>query len=127
MDSKKLDFINDVIRVVRDLCEVVFNIKSSSQLESVFGITCEQMDIVINRIIDALPNHFFDHLYPQILEEIKCICAREFIFFQVQEKWSDPRYQEDLANFIHIFSRDIQQKVDQYKNYKSIMREEDQS
>ena len=44
-------------------------------------------------------------------EEIKTICAREFIFFQTQEKYSDPQYEVNLKNFIRIFIRDLQRKM----------------
>src|SRR3990167_6939295 len=115
MDAKKLQFADDVIHIIRDLCSVVFNIQSEDQLNKVFGITHEQLETVIKKIINALPDHMFYQLYPKILNEVKNICAREFIFFQVQERWNDPHYQEDLSNFICIFSRDIQQKISTYE------------
>jgi len=122
MQSRKLKLTDDVIRVVRDICSVVFNISSDEQLEKGLGINHEQLEVVIKKIVNALPDNFFERVY--LLDEIKNICAREFVFFQVQEKWNDPRYEEDLANFICIFTRDMEQRFDTYKNYKSKMKEE---
>lgn len=123
MNQKKLDFSREVVRTVCDLCAVVFNINSNEQLEKVFGISHQQLETVINKIIDALPDHIFIANSKMALDEIKNICAREFVFFQAQERWGDQDYQQDLANFIHIFSRDIEKQTS-IKNYQTSMKEE---
>jgi hypothetical protein len=124
MQVKKNNFIKEVIKVVCNLCAQVFNAASDIDLERVFGINYSQMEVVIKKIVDALPDYIFDRAYDYQLEEIKNICAREFIFFQLQERWNQPRYQEDLANFIAIFSRDIQQRLTCIQNFKSTTKEE---
>ena len=119
MSAKKLEFTHDVMHLINEICAVAFNIKSDEQLEKVFGINKAQMEAVVWKIISGLPDYIFERIYPRLLDEIKNICALEFIFFQVQEKWNDPRYQEDLSNFICIFSRDIQHRIDEYKERSS--------
>ncbi len=116
MASQKIEFSNDVIRIVRDICTMAFNISSDEQLEKIFGLTQKEMEKTIEKIIAALPDPIFDDLYPRLLDEMKNICAREFIFFQVQEKCSDAHYEEDLSNFICVFCRDIQKRLDAHKN-----------
>ena len=111
MQQRKAIFAKEVMQTVCHLCSQVFNAISDVDLERRFGISCQQMEIVIQKIIDALPYYIFDRAYPHQLEEIKNICAREFIFFQVQEKCNDPSYQEDLSKFINIFCRDIERCV----------------
>ncbi|TAK74427.1 MAG: hypothetical protein EPO11_06895, partial [Gammaproteobacteria bacterium] len=68
MESKKLALADDVTHAVCDLCEVVFNVKSDAQLRGVFGMTHEEMDAVIHKIIDALPDRILDRLYPNAME-----------------------------------------------------------
>ena len=84
---------------------------SAKEINKALGMSCDQAKATIQKIIDSLPDKMFDQAYPKLLDEIKHICAREFIFFQVQEKCNDPLYQDDLKKFIHVFSRDIQQRV----------------
>ncbi|GEM_PF-2042152 len=127
MEAKKLAFADDVTHTVCDLCEVVFNIKSDAQFKGVMGMTHDQMETVIRKVIDALPDHILDKLYPNVIEDIRNICAREFLFFQVQEKGNEAHYEEDLQKFMDIFSRDIQQRIDTYKGYKAKVREEGRS
>lgn len=110
MDPKKLAFSEDVIRKIKQLTKLIFNVSSSEQIESLFGVTNEQLKIVMRKIVNALPDNYFEQNYHKKVEELKTIVAREFIFFQVQEKWSDPNYQHDLANFIRTFSRDIERE-----------------
>lgn len=110
MDAERLAFSDEVIRKIKQLAKVIFNATSSVQLESMFGVTQEQLNIIIRKIVIALPDIFFENSYAKKREELKNICAREFIFFQMQEKWSDPHYQADLANFIRIFTRDIERE-----------------
>ncbi len=109
MQARKLEFSNDVIRLVHDLCKLVFNTSTDHDVEKVFGVTHEQLEHIIKSVIDAMPDCIFEQL-PQKRDEIKNIFAKEFIFFQVQEKLNDPHYSDDLSDFIKIFSRDIQKK-----------------
>lgn len=117
--TPKQIFSNDIIRIIHELCGVVFNITANEKLHDLFGISNEQTVLVVNRLVAALPSELFVNHDASLKEEIKNICAREFIFFQVQEKWNDPQYQQNLENFIHIFSKDIQQKINIYKKHES--------
>lgn len=110
--SRKLVFCHDVVHIIRDVCKLVFNLKSNDEIQRVFGFTNEQLEDIIKNIIISLPDNIFA-LPPQSLEKIKVIFANEFIFFHVQERVDNPDYKQDLSNFIHIFSRDIQ------KNFKA--------
>lgn len=111
MHARKIEFSSDVVRIIRDLCKVVFNISNAEQMENIFGITDEQMEIVIQRIVNALPERAFQTGNKKKLREIKDIVAREFIFFQLQERWKDPSYEIDLANFIRTFTRDMESRI----------------
>lgn len=107
--EQKSEFTHDVLRIVTDLCKLVFNLNPGQGVEHVFGTTHEQLENVIQKIVQSLPTNIFE-LPAKRLEEIKSIFAKEFIFFQVQEKLNDPNYENDLSNFIYAFSRDIQAK-----------------
>ena len=113
MNTRKIEFTNDVVSIVCNICTTLFNVTSDDQLCNVFGLTRTQMEEVLNRLVDTLPDGIFNHT--ALTEEIKNILAREFIFFQVQERWNDAHYQDDLTNFISIFSRDIKQRIETYK------------
>lgn len=120
----KRSFSTDVCCAVRDTCKMAFNLQNDNDLVRIFGMTSAQLEEIIAKIIDSLPDAIFQHTYPPELEEIKCICAREFIFFQVQERLDDPRYQQDLNAFIHVFKRDIEKRMNGQVNMQSAMREE---
>lgn len=109
MQAQKLEFSNDVIRLVHDLCKLVFNTTTDHDVENIFGIKHVQLEHIITSIVEEMPDCIFEQV-PQKLNDIKNIFAKEFIFFQVQEKLNDPHYLEDLSDFIKIFSRDIQKK-----------------
>ncbi len=112
MQSVKRDFSHDVLYLIHSLCATAFGASSDDKLEKIFGVSMVQMEFVIDKVTQVLPEALFAPSYHHALEEIKNIFAREFIFFQVQEKWNDPHYQENLSNFIRIFARDIQRHVD---------------
>ncbi|OGT35101.1 MAG: hypothetical protein A3F11_07805 [Gammaproteobacteria bacterium RIFCSPHIGHO2_12_FULL_37_14] len=116
MTPKKILFTQDIVHNIRELCALVFNIATDEQLCKIFCISHEQMEMVMKQLVNPIPDWIFDHR--SLAEEIKNIIAREFIFFQLQEKWDDPHYQDDLENFINIFSRDIQHKIEAYKNHQ---------
>lgn len=123
MLAKKLEFSKEVVNVIRDMCQSVFNAHSDEEMVRIFGVTSEQMKTVVSRTIDALPDAIFTQQNSRILEEIKYICAREYIFFQVQEKWNDLHYQENLNRFIQIFSRDINHRIHLQQKSQTTMRE----
>lgn len=110
MDPKKLAFSSDVLRLIKQLGKVIFDVTASQEIENIFGLTKEQLKIVVHKIVNALPDICFAQDNTNKMEALKTIVAREFIFFQVQEKWNDPHYQTDLANFIRTFSKDIEQE-----------------
>lgn len=120
MLPEKAVFSSGVGNVVRETCKIAFN----GDVGKIFGITNTQLDEIINRVIDALPDSIFKHSNLSMLEEIKYICAREFIFFQVQERCDDPRYQDDLKAFIHVFAKDIEKRLNGQSKISSVMREE---
>lgn len=111
MDAKKLAFSDEVLHLIRQLCNMIFNVVSKEQMESLFNMTSEQLKIVIRKLISVLPDVYFDKNFHGKLEILKTVMAREFIFFQIQEKWMDPNYQHNLANFIRIFLRDIEREL----------------
>jgi hypothetical protein len=115
MQDNRLAFSNDVVQVVYDVCKMLFNLKTDKEIKKIFGIDNEKLTAIVRRVIDGLPENIFNG-DTRLLDEVKNICAREFIFFQVQERCDDPAYQEDLSKFIHIFSRDIQRRIEMHGN-----------
>lgn len=111
MLAQKEDFASDVGRIVGDVCKLAFNIHSEERFHDVFGISYTKMNELVSKIVDALPDKMFENGLSNTLEEVKSICAREFVFFQVQERCDDVDYENDLAEFINILSRDIQLRV----------------
>ncbi len=120
MLPEKVVFSHGVGNVVKDTCKLAFN----GDVGKIFGITNAQLDEILNRVIDALPDSVFKDPNKTMLEEIKYICAREFIFFQVQERCDDPKYQDDLKAFIHVFAKDIEKRLNGQNKISSVMREE---
>jgi hypothetical protein len=118
MLEKKLVFANEVLGIVQEMLKNVFNLHSDAEIEHSFGISVQQMEEAIRQIIDSLPDIVFEKANSVVLEEIKYIAARDYIFFQIQEKWNDPRYKKDLNNFIQIFSRDIMDKLDMRQQFQ---------
>lgn len=108
--KSKLEFYKDVIRTVKELCQVVFNITSDDKMKSLLGITTTEVDEAIKKVIDALPTRIFEQVAKEKRDEIKMILAREFIFFQAQENKNRNAYENDLKNFIRIFTRDIERQ-----------------
>lgn len=121
MTLKKHEFTHDIVLTVNDICHVLFNISSEEQLYKLFGIKHDQMEKVLEQLVNSLPEWLFNH--PHLIEEVKNIAAREYIFFQVQERYDDPRFQEDFLTFINIFSRDILHKLESYKHQIREVRE----
>ena len=117
MGLQKQAFSQGIIHTISELCSLVFNVKTKEQLYKLFGITPQQMQLVVEKLANTLPETMVQ--YPELADEIKTICAREFIFFQVQERWDDPHYQANLKNFIQVFSRDMQHKIETYKNQQA--------
>ena len=113
MTPNKKAFTIEIANIVNNICTAVFNIASDVHFQQVFGLTKLQMEEVLSRLVDVVPDNVFDH--GPLTEEIKNIIAREFIFFQIQERWNQTHYQDDLTNFISIFSRDIKQRIETYK------------
>lgn len=107
MQEKKLAFSKEVLATISKICKTVFNLQHNEDILRMFGIDQKQMENVIQKITDSLPEKIFEKGNGKLMDEIKYITAREYIFFQVQEKWDDPDYKQDLKNFIHVFSRDI--------------------
>lgn len=113
MQPKKLKFSQDVIHTILNLCALTFNLDGDKEIENLFNITPKQFKEIVTKIINELPDNIFE-VSEEKLEEIKNIFAREFIFFQLQEKGSDPHYQDDLSRFTHVFSRDIEQRINSH-------------
>jgi hypothetical protein len=108
MPEQKLAFSREVFAAVQEICKTIFNLQTDAEVERMFGMTEVQMEDVIAQIVNSLPDEIFEKLNPALRDEMKYITAREYIFFQVQEGRDDPHYQENLKNFIHVFSRDMQ-------------------
>lgn len=125
MQNQKLSFSKDVIQIIYEVSKLVFNIQDNSEAEikKIFGISCQQLESVISSIVEAIPDQIFSRANLQMLEECKSICAKEFIFFQVQEKWDDPHYKDDLSAFISVFTRDMQRRVTASDNQLDIRQE----
>jgi hypothetical protein len=108
---------------VYDLCQLLFNLKSDKEVENIFLIPNQELENVIKKIIASFPDIIFEQ-NAEKLEEIKNIFAKEFIFFQVQERLDDPQYQDDLVKFTYIFSRDIQRNFTREEYYQTKTEEE---
>jgi len=124
MQSSRVEFSRAVLRIIREVGELAFNMKSDQDLEKIFGIDHARLEKIIEKISSNLPDCIFDGVNTRLKEEVENIFAREFIFFQVQEKIDNPRYEEDLNSFTQVFARDIKKRIDMYKNYKLKMQEE---
>lgn len=109
--SQRLASVKDVVRIIHEISKVIFRVNTEEELKDVFGINEQQLEAVVGEIIAAQPERFFLPGMRHKLEEIKAICAREFIFFQVQEKYNTEQYKANLKNFIRILVRDLERKM----------------
>lgn len=111
MEVTQQQFAKDVIRKIFELCKMIYNLHSDDEIEAVFGASREQIENIVARTVNAMPVKMFNQATKSKIQELEEILAKEFIFFQVQEKINDPQYQNDLANFILLFSRDINNRL----------------
>lgn len=111
MQITKRQFAHDVLHIIYELCRLIYNLKSSDDVENVFSAPRQQVETIISKIVNALPDDLFSQSNAHRIKDLEQILAKEFIFFQVQEKVDDSQYQTDLANFIMLFSRDIHNKL----------------
>jgi hypothetical protein len=119
MDSKKLEFANDVVSEVDGLCKLIFNV-TPDHIANTLGLSHDQMEEVIKQIILGLPEKLFDMTSSKLTKEIKHLCAQEFIFFQVQESREDPSNLENLKRFASLLSRDILNRIENFSRQTSI-------
>jgi len=122
MDSKKLEFANDVVSEVDGLCQLIFNI-TPDHMMNILGISHDQMEVVIGQLILGLPEKLFEMGSSKLTKEVKHLCAQEFIFFQVQESREDSSYTENLQRFISFLSRDILNRIENHSLQMSIREE----
>lgn len=108
METKRQHLQEAIVLSVREIGEVLFNIHSDEQFYNVFGIDAAQLESIVLKIVKALPDALFAELNSRQLKELKNICAREYVFFQIQERWDDPLYQQHLEKFAEIFAHDMQ-------------------
>lgn len=111
MQSRKLKFANHLIVLIKEIGKLAFDMKSENDMERVFGFNQARLTTILKQVAEGLPDALFEAADDQLLKEIETICAREFIFFQVQEKVDKPEYQNNLLRFIQVFSRDIDQRL----------------
>ena|SRR3989338_10712515 len=123
MHSTKLLLVDAIMSMLRRLCELVFNVHNDAQMKNVFGVNESETKKLIEKMIDALPDQFVFRLSPAEKNEVVDICAREFVFFQVQEKANSTDYQAALKQFIAIFARDIQGRMNPEYAYASNIKE----
>lgn len=111
MQVSQQQFAQNVMHIVYQICKMVYNVHSEDDIQRIFGASKEEIENIVARTVNALPNNVFDQATKGKIKELEEIMAKEFIFFQIQEKISDPQYQNDLANFILLLARDIKKRI----------------
>lgn len=115
MPITKYQFAKDVLQSVYDLCKVVYGIDKKEEVQRIFGISFQKLDEIVRKVVNALPDELFMQENKARIKEIEQILAKEFIFFEVQERIDDPQYTNDLENFILLFARDMHTKLQAWK------------
>lgn len=115
MPITKFQFAQDVLQSVYDLCKVVYGVKNKEEIQRIFGVNFEKLDEIVRKVVNALPDELFMQDNKARIKEIEQILAKEFIFFEVQERTDDPQYANDLENFILLFARDMHLKLQSWK------------
>lgn len=111
MQVTQQQFAEDVMHIVYQICKMVYNVHSDDDIERIFGTSRNQIENILTRTVSALPSKAFEQSSKNKIKELEEILAKEFIFFQIQEKVNDPQYQNDLANFILLLSRDLNKRL----------------
>ncbi len=118
MQISRDQFAEDTMHIINEVCRLIYGLRSSEDIEKVFGISMAELMQTLNTIVAQLPEEMFDQKSLQNIKDLEQIFAKEFIFFQIQENAVNPTYQRDLNNFVSIFSRDIHIKLQSWQEEK---------
>lgn len=110
MSPSKKEFSQSVTTNICRLSRLLFNANSDENLLIIFRLDKSAIELTIQKIVDHFPNDYFNSLSANQLREMESILAKEFIFFQVQEKDNEKKYQNHLLHFSEVFVRDMQKR-----------------
>lgn len=123
MRSTKPSLVEAIMKMIKRIAELAFNARTDAQLKKIFSLNEAEIKATIEHLLDAVPEQFILHLSVAQKNEFVNICAREFVFFQVQEKINSARYHTVLQQFIALFSRDIQSRLNQKNKHAMNIKE----
>ena len=109
MHPIKQQYAEEVYQIIAQYCEKNFldKNKNNKALSSVLGITDDEAQKLINKILIALPDCFFYMAKPLCLNEMLRFIAQQYLLFQVQENIDDVLFPILLINFINSLVEDI--------------------
>jgi len=104
MHPKKQQYAQEIYRIIVHFCETNTQVKNplaDSALSAALGLSNEEAQKIINKILIALPDWVFYMLKPKYLNEMLGFIAQQYFLFQVQENIKDELFPLLLINFIN--------------------------
>ncbi len=104
----------DILNIVQKTCSDVLcptEVKTNDPVQWALNLNFEEANIVLKKIVNAMPDSFFIHESPLLEENLRQLVAKEYILFQTQENIKDKRYSDFLMRFIYEIIEEVNQKV----------------
>lgn len=109
MHPLKREYAKEVYSSVLEACSLMTEDKQTP-VASVLKINANDAQDIINKILIALPDHFFYLASETKLNDILFFIAKDYMFFQAQEDVESEDYAHNLINFITHLTSDIAQR-----------------
>ena len=113
MHPRKEQYATEIYRIIDRFFEANAQIKepkSSKALPAVLGISTDETQKIINKIMIALPDWIFYMLKPIYLDEMLSFIAQQYFLFQIQENIKDELFPILLINFINSLIEELMKR-----------------
>ena len=102
MHIRKEKFVEKINNYIVNICKnQLSDCRVENRIFDVLGVDEKNLKIILNKIINALPEHIYAKEYAELYNELFEHLAREYILFQSVEKIDDPFFTDNLSNFIY--------------------------
>lgn len=103
MHTRREKFAKDIFIYISDICQnqLSDNEVVENRVFDVLGISKKDLQIILKKIVVALPDYIFLPQLPDLYNEVLGYLSVEYVLFQCQEDVEDPYFVDDLINFIY--------------------------
>ncbi len=124
MKKTKKQIVNKLMYRIEKICTEVFDSSlekiKDNQLMTPLPATKAEITNILNKIVTALPPHFFLAHSKQVTEDIQQYVVNEYILFQAQEDITSKEFPDYLLNFIYDLINTINHAIE-YEKTSSLM------